>query len=125
MSSVMKSMNHLQYHIEIKLVTLGWIMPVPVKGKPKSSGYWTDKVLRITPRCSLAVETGLGRKSRLCEAGGNLGQRRRTRLLPPKGPEQRCKRGRVCGWTSTEHHRGSYRESNKIAVEEAWHFKVN
>jgi hypothetical protein len=35
------------------LVTLGWIMPV--KGKPKPSGHWTDKVLRITPRCPLAV----------------------------------------------------------------------
>ena len=35
------------------LITLGWIMPV--KGKPKPSGHWTDKVLRIAPRCPLAV----------------------------------------------------------------------
>ena len=35
------------------LITLGWIMPV--KGKPKPSGHWTDKVLRITPRGPLAV----------------------------------------------------------------------
>ena len=34
------------------LITLGWIMPV--KGKPKPLGHWTEKVLRITPRCPLA-----------------------------------------------------------------------
>ncbi len=26
-----------------------------VKGKPKPSGHWSEKVLRITPRCPLAV----------------------------------------------------------------------
>ena len=41
----------------LRLVTLGWIMPVEGNLKPKSSGHWTDKVLRITPRCYLAVET--------------------------------------------------------------------
>ena len=30
------------------LITLGWIMPV--KGKPKALGHWTEKVLRITQR---------------------------------------------------------------------------
>jgi hypothetical protein len=101
------------------LITLGWIMPV--KGKPKLSGHWTDKALRITPRCPLAVlkPRGLGRKSRPYhdepEAGGtNLGQRRRTRVLPPKGSERRCKRSL---WLDVEHPR----ESNKIAVEETWH----
>ena len=34
------------------LITLGWIMPV--KGKPKALGHWTEKVLRITQRCPLA-----------------------------------------------------------------------
>jgi hypothetical protein len=34
------------------LITLGWIMPV--KGKPKPFDHWTQKVLRITPRCPLA-----------------------------------------------------------------------
>ena len=64
------------------LITLRWI--VPVKGKPKPSGHWTEKVLRITQRRPLGwVESGLGRKSRLCAGEGNLGQRRRTRVLPP------------------------------------------
>ena len=33
------------------LITLGWIMPV--KGKPKPLGHWTEKVHRITKRCPL------------------------------------------------------------------------
>ena len=60
------------------------------------------------------VESGLGRKSRLCEVEGNLGQRRRTRVLPPKGSERRYKRSL---WLDVEHPR----ETNKIADEEAWH----
>ena len=62
------------------------------------------------------VESGLGRKSRLCEVEGNLGQRRRTRVLPPKleGPERRYKWSL---WLDVEHPR----TTNKIAVELAWH----
>ena len=82
-------------------------------GQAEAGGHWTEKVLRIT----LAwVESGLGRKSRLCEVEGNLGQRRRTRVLPPKleGPERRYKWSL---WLDVEHPH----TTNKIAVELAWH----
>ena len=46
------------------------------------------------------VQSGLGRKSRLCDGEGNLGQRRRTRVLPPKGSERRFKRSL---WLDVEH----------------------
>ena len=90
------------------LITLGWIMPV--KGKLKPSGHWTEKVLRITPGAVPLgwVQSGLGRKSRLCDGEGNLGQRRRTRVLPPKGSERSFKRSL---WQDVEHPR----ETNKIA----------
>ncbi len=61
---------------------------MPVTGKPKP--------VVIGPRRFTAVplgwvESGLGRKSGFCEGEGNLGQRRRTRVVPAKleGPERR------------------------------------
>ena len=97
------------------LITFRWI--VPVKGKPKPSGHWTEKVLRITQRRPLGwVESGLGRKSRLCEGEGNLllGNGVVHVCFPPKGSEQRYKRSL---WLDVEHPR----ETNNIADEEAWH----
>ena len=45
-------------------------------GQAEAGGHWTEKVLRITQRCPSSgwVESGLGRKSGLCEVEGNLGQ---------------------------------------------------
>ena len=78
------------------LITLGWIMPV--KGKPKPSGHWTDKVLRITPRCPLAVLKP--------DSVVNQGSARQAAILGkgvvhvcfhPKDPNGAAKG--VCGWT--------------------------
>ena len=75
---------------------MGWI--IPVKGKPKPSGHWTDKVLRITPRCPLA-----GFKADLV---ANQGSVREKAILGkgvvhvcfhPKDPNDAAKG--VCGWT--------------------------
>ena len=78
------------------LITLGWIMPV--KGKPKPLGHWTEKVLRITQRCPLA-----GLKADLV---ANQGSVREKAILGngvvhvcfhPKDPNDATKG--VCGWT--------------------------
>jgi hypothetical protein len=82
------------------LITLGWIMPV--KGKPKPLGHWTEKVLRITPRCPLA-----GFKA---DSVANQGSVREKAILGngvvhvcfhpnlvPKDPNDASKG--VCGWT--------------------------
>ena len=78
------------------LITLGWVMPV--KGKPKPSGHWTEKVLRITQRCPLA-----GLKADLV---ANQGSVREKAILGtgavhvcfhPKDPNDASKG--VCGWT--------------------------
>ncbi len=90
------------------LITLGWIMPV--KGKPKALGHWTEKVLRITQRCPLA-----GLKADLV---ANQGSVREKAILGtgvvhvcfhPKDPNDASKG--VCGWTW----------STPVADEEAWH----
>ena len=52
------------------------------------------------------IENGLGRKSRRCEGEGNLGQRRRTRVLHPRTTLQK----------EFEAGRGAPRETNKVAV---------
>ena len=78
------------------LITLGWIMPV--KGKPKPLGHWTEKVLRITQRRPLA-----GLKADLV---ANQGSVREKAILGngvvhvcfhPKDPNDAIKG--VCGWT--------------------------
>ena len=71
-----------------------------VKGKPKPHGHWTDKVLRITPRCPLA-----GLKA---DTVANQGSVRETAVLgngvvhvcfhpKPEDPNDATKG--VCGWT--------------------------
>ena len=78
------------------LITLGWIMPV--KGKPKPLGHWTEKVLRITQRRPLA-----GLKADLV---ANQGYVREKAILGngvvhvcfhQKDPNDATKG--VCGWT--------------------------
>ena len=78
------------------LVTLGWIMPV--KGKPKPSGHWSEKVLRITPRCPLAVlkpDTIVNQGSVRQKAV--LGKGVVHVCFHPKDPNDAAKG--VCGWT--------------------------
>ena len=71
---------------------------MPVKGKPKPLGHWTEKVLRITQRCPLA-----GFKADLV---ANQGSVREKAILGngvvhvcfhPKDPNDASKG--VCGWT--------------------------
>ena len=71
---------------------------MPVKGKPKPLGHWTEKVLRITQRCPLA-----GLKADLV---ANQGSVREKAILGngvvhvcfhPKDPNDASKG--VCGWT--------------------------
>ena len=79
------------------LITLGWVMPV--KGKPKPSGHWTEKVLRITPRCPLAVlkpDTVVNQGS--VRQAANLGKGVVHVCFHPKDPNDAAKG--VCGWTS-------------------------
>ncbi len=99
------------------LTTLGWLMTV--KGKPKPHGHWTDKALRITPRCPLA-----GLKADMVANQGSvrettvLGNGVVHRVLPPKGPERRYKR---CLWLYVEHRR----ETNKKAQKRRLGINVN
>ena len=75
---------------------MGWVMPV--KGKPRPSGHWTEKVLRITPRCPLAVlkpDTVVNQGS--VRQAAILGKGVVHVCFHPKDPNDAAKG--VCGWT--------------------------
>ena len=98
------------------LITLGWIMPV--KGKPKPLGHWTDsaeKVLRITPRCPLA-----GFKA---DSVANQGSVTEKAILGngvvhvcfhPKDPNDASKG--VCGWTWSTPVKPTKSQSKRLGI---------
>jgi hypothetical protein len=88
---------------------------MPVKGKPKPSGHWTEKVLRITPRCPLA-----GFKADLV---ANQGSVREKAILGkgvvhvcfhPKDPNDASKG--ACGWTWSTPVKPTKSQSKRLGI---------